>query len=429
MDQAPPPTSPTSGPRGVRLRVLTLMAMVACCASLLWAWRRVVREPDPAFGLARALRDGDVERRRAAVVDLRQLPPELARSAVAALFLALRDADPVTRAEAASTLAYILPAELRPGQRRDGAELRAALEALVAAAGDPHAAVRKAAVEALGSLARTNTSEGVGQCPAFVVEAVARGSKDDDPEVREVAVVALGGDDWRTDAALSALRAGTKDRSPRVRVEAVRSLSRFQDADGAAMGIIAALRDDDRDVRQAAAIALKSVGRLPDAAIPILIAALRDSKRSHLPITSVLMALERAGPRARAAAPILVELVSEDALAGRALGAVAPGSPEARKVAETLVRELRSGQRGRNRGASAFLALDLLRLIDALATDRRQQVADALSTFAWDTDLVVPALRDAARNDESQLVREQASRVLREWHGPITTGTAPTPGP
>src|SRR5690349_6023316 len=92
MDELTRNPPPSARPRRVRLSVRTLLALVACCASLLWAWK-TVEEADPTTRLVRQLRRGDTAARRGAAEELGGQPVESFGLAAPALAAALRDGD------------------------------------------------------------------------------------------------------------------------------------------------------------------------------------------------------------------------------------------------------------------------------------------------------------------------------------------------
>jgi HEAT repeat protein len=115
--------------------------------------------------------------------------------------------------------------------------------------------------------------------------------------------------------AVAALTAALGAREPATRLKAARTLGSLGEAAaGAAAALAEALRDKDPDVRLAAAKGLWNVTKEADAVVPALVGLLGgqgagEARRSFL--QTVLEALRRIGPGAKAAVPALTALAKD----------------------------------------------------------------------------------------------------------------------
>lgn len=187
--------------------------------------------------LMAALKDGDVDVRRAAVQSLSNLDDP---RAIPAFIDALRDADSEVRATAANAL----------GQFED----KRSIAPLMAALKDADKDVRRAAISSLGSQG--------ADVPADVV-VIALGDKD--PEIRQAALSLAqrhGGDDEERPAdprIVQAVVGLIGDPNTDVRSEAISVIGDFRLTQAPA-SLLAAAKDRDPDVRQHVASALGQIG-------------------------------------------------------------------------------------------------------------------------------------------------------------------------
>jgi HEAT repeat protein len=449
QDPTPPPPAP-SRPRGYRVNLKTLLALVACCASLLWAWRSA-QDADPTNKVVRTLRYGDVAGRREAAARLAACDGEEARRVVPALIQATADPDAQVRASAVRSLgelirngvllakldmarearlvgpvavaalrdgqgdvrlaaidSLVMLGELRRTDRRfpgpDDEAVVPALIDLVVQETNPY--VRKRAADALVSLGsiREAIDPDIGPVPADLASKLAQGLGAGQPRAREASAIALGSNLFRLGAARAALLEASRDRNAPVRRAAIRSLAGFGKDRDAVLVVIEALGDDDSAVRQAASDALRNCPSPPPRGIlPDLLRWLRRPEEpGH---SAVVYYLWKCGPSVGALAPDLVAMAdgADDRLrhdAAYLLGVVAPNSPEARRVAAILCRELAEG-----------------------TPEVRQRAVVALQSYTWETERAVPAVR-AALKDEDPSVRSIASSILAELANP---GARPGP--
>jgi HEAT repeat protein len=247
----------------------SLIALVACCGAIFWAWR-VVRESGPIPRMASKLRTGSVEDRRLAARDLGVLPPT---------------------------------------------EVGAAIPTLIAALGDDDSEVAVQAAQSLGADAMTATSLKDGQ-PAVTAasQALARALADRRPEVRAAAAGALGVIGIKVESApppglIAALR---DDPSAEVRAEAAAAVGQYRGGDEDAIrGLFDGLVDEAVSVRRAcnAALARPQLSPAP-ALIPYLIRALREGRDARARYRAAAL-LGRLGPAGREAVPALIASLQE----------------------------------------------------------------------------------------------------------------------
>lgn len=188
--------------------------------------------------LMAALKDGDVEVRRAAVRSLSNLDDP---RAIPAFIDALRDSDAEVRASAASAL----------GQFED----KRSIAPLMGALKDPDRDVRRAAISALGS-----------QEADLPVEVVVTALADKDPEIRQAALGLAshhggGGDGERAadPRIVQAVVGLLGDANADVRAAAISLTGDLRLAQAPA-GLLAAARDKNPEVRQQVASALGQIG-------------------------------------------------------------------------------------------------------------------------------------------------------------------------
>ncbi len=193
-----------------------------------------------------------------------------------ALLAALKDPRPAIRERAARGLGYGTKSDLSP------------IPGLLAAAGDPGAEVRAAAVEALGQFFSILGQAG-HEAPeerGRLVEALRKALQDPEWPVRERAAMAFRSD--HEDAAFQALVNGLQEEDPKVRRQAATDLWLYGD-EHAVDPLLSALKDPVTVVRARAA---EAVGRLPSKLDPRTVPAL--SALVHDPEATVRMSAVKA---------------------------------------------------------------------------------------------------------------------------------------
>ncbi len=331
MSEPDVPTAPVSRRRRLSPLQISLSGMavvVVCCAAVLWSVRRYQEVQHPAFKWVQALRSNRVSERREAAKYLLQSEPEDFEMAAAALVRALEDEDEVVREEAARSLGVMVSGMLRNGSSREAI--------------DP-------AVAALLKLLseRKPANSGVATNEAGAPGAMA---------ARELGEIAP-----RTPWAEPAIVALTKTLcepgdGPRQRA-AARALGRFGPAAQQALGELKRRLGEavalDRvshwsEWRSIAAEAIVRIAPGSDQATEAVFALteplrLRADKATQ---AEAMKVLNRLGPLAHEAAPVLIGIMKEirtpAARAGahqwvpEALGKIAPGSPSAQEAIGAL---------------------------------------------------------------------------------------------
>jgi HEAT repeat protein len=343
MDDHSPPN-----PRGstrLRISVRTLIALVGCCAAVLWA-ARVAWQSVPVNGWTRELRSGDVLRRRIAARELGQVGPEAVPDVVPVLVAALGDEDAEVRAAVVQALGSAAHAAPQTSAARDAAE------AIARALNDPQVGVR---AEAVGSLGVVGSRVPVDPPPALV--AVLR--RDESEEVRAMAATSLGQFRQGLEPAIPALFTAMADDVDRVRAACDAALTRrdLEPPRDVVPFLVQTLQEGrDPRFRYRAATVLGAAGARAEEAIPALIAALNaplgpppsvPAPRQPSLASESIAGNERRGPVVER--PSAWDPACE---AARALARVAPGSGRVGEVVAALTAALRSEHAWR-RGAAA----------------------------------------------------------------------------
>ncbi len=216
--------------------------------------------------------------------------------------------------------------------------------------------------------------------------------------------------------ALAAFARSASDADAAVRARVLRYVALLARSSPAACLIaVRALRDPSQEVRREARIDFQAppgapIGApIPAEAVPDLIEILEDPDR-HKVAGVALLYLEWIGPAAKAAIPVVArradpgKLVRDTSRAERTLGAIGPGSPEAKAAIPRLIARLKA-QEGQ----------DIQKSVRS-----RMQAAYTLATYVWEPS-VVAALRESATRDPSEIVRYQAAISLGNlrWPDPV----------
>jgi HEAT repeat protein/Tfp pilus assembly protein PilF len=236
----------------------------------------------------------------------------------------LKDKDARVRAEAARRLDLFGPLA------KPSAELLAAIPALVEALRDPEAGVRKHCVSVLVNLSfwaeRMDMDAGV---PALVEML-----KEADDFMRREAAMVLGKVGPGARDAVPALTQALDDRAEKVRSAAAYALGEIgRESKEAAPFLVKLLKDSSADVRESAGKALSKVE--PDAS-GVVIRALTEDLKNEKPAfrARAARALRSFGPEAKAAVPLLVDVLKAEDVwsrkeASRTLGEIGPAAKEA----------------------------------------------------------------------------------------------------
>jgi HEAT repeat protein len=363
-----------------------LIALVACCAVVLWAARVLWQYRDPVLAeereiearAFRALQSGSTNGRVAAIQDLGRLSFSDNSTTIRSLTAMLGDENTEVRAAAAEALAEIGGRAVEAGT--DAEPVGAAVTALIKSLKDANPRVRVAAAITLGYLASakpagdTDLLFGVprlgGKIVApvstaavttptdthAVIAALARMLGDPDVNVRAGAVAALATASSMVDPP-KALATILKDKSAenrRLTVEILANCRRGLDSWIPSLLEIAE-NDNDQSVRAASVFALdRSIAPPAVSAecVPDLIAGL-ESRDPKIRI-AVANLLGRLWKHADDAIPALLRILTEPTgaigndevnlawAAAFALGKIAPGSPSAKRVITALTEVARS---------------------------------------------------------------------------------------
>jgi HEAT repeat protein len=438
-------------PRRYQIRLLALLALVACCALILWAAREVWQNSDPLVAEERALevrareslRSPDKTSRVAAIQTLGRLSFADNAIAVRSLTELLGDESPDVRAASAEALGEFAMRAVETGADRQS--LGAAVTALIKLLKDPQPGVRAASAITLGYIASAKPlPEGgtpqpgtmkAAPLPAAtvatpvdtraVIAAVTDTLGDPEVKVRGAAVDALAAAAGAMAQPPRALAAIVKDESAENREAVVRALTKYRRGLDPWISSLVELaaHDDDQSVR---ARALQALSRdiLPPAVtaecVPALIKGLQSRDRKlALAATNLTF---RLGPLAREAIPALLHILTDPidkdktvrnddrvnlawAAAG-ALGRIAPGSESASAVVTRLTSTARSGDRINQEPAISVLShfgLDAAPAIPVLiqlmreagpahANEVEQRAAQVLGLIAPETPAAAEAV-------------------------------------
>lgn len=376
-----------------RLRVMTLLVLVACCGSIFWAIRVVNEQSgDPTARWARELRIGNLDRRQVAAAELGGVASEGAAVATNALLVGLRDDDATVRESSAESLGRVVHrVGTAPSNR--GFLAWSASSALVEAIGDHRPRVRLAMLSALSEAGMATSS--MSRRPDVdraVIASLSPMLDDPDPILRAGVAHALGCW-WRWPDPLSpALVEALKDDVPMVRARAASALGHSREESGPAFeALVDLLRDpevsvgsiaadglskvkhdsgrgfaalfavvsrDEIAARERAAQVIGQVTQPPISTLPMLMAGLRDGDLMTKDVAA--SCLYRIGPEAHPALPgLIVELECLSKAIDRpptlnrvvgsvasAIGRIAPMSDEADRSIVALIAALRAGLQG-----------------------------------------------------------------------------------
>jgi HEAT repeat protein len=336
--------------------------------------------------------------RRAAALALGTFGAE-ARSATVELVKALTDESFAVRRAAAQALAAIEPQEpsaLTVLAERltldDDADVAHHMALALAKGGKPAVAVVLPLLRHTRAATRYHAVlvlREMKSAPVDAVKSVQVLLKDDDADVRAVALEAVG---TLGETAIPILVGSLKDTSADIRRGAALGLARVgAPASEAVPALSAALADSEPTVRQAAAQALGEIGPAARAAVPELVQGLKDRTRGYR--DPAILALVRIGkPAALPVAALLDEKDTETRLAALvALGFLG------REAADEVVKPVTAALKDENR-------------------EIRLQAVRALGRIGSGAKSAVPALKPLLSDDEP-LIRRTTTDALRKIQG------------
>ena len=383
MMLATAPAPPKSKRRRNTLRMM--LVLVACMALCAWAWRRTLESPSAS------IRRGSSHGRMEAISRLWQIPPGQARAAAPALFASLDDPDEQIRNMAVRALSHALREIDDP---QDAARMAGPL---IHALQNRDPEIRQAAALLLAevhqSLKPPPTPSGMAApipFPSSVADALVAAFDDPNIRVPGAAYAAFRmlakGNNAREAQLIAALLRAAKDQDAQVRTLAVSTmLSMGQASREVGLAVVRALNDPSPDVRAAAAVGEYQAPSTipPPESVPDLVRALDGPS-----LATALKYLEYMGPTAKDALPALLAHLrpNADHVVGspeviRALGAVAPKSAEAKALVPSLIKCMKDRAGNPN--------------------DRVLIVA-AMYRFRWDPEILA-ALRDLLSDPDPKI--------------------------
>jgi HEAT repeat protein len=428
--------------------VRTLVALVACCALIFWAWRRVRESSDPTlaeaqFIQARAIRALDSPRSSdqiAAIHELERLHLVDSAVAVRALTALLADSDYAVRLATAEAIGSLGASTAKAGSDVDG--IGAAVAALINILKDQAPGIRVAAASSLGAIGSANRRRSDSANEA-VIAALTKALEDKEATVRLAAVVALATASSGAARPPKALAGMLTDKSAEIRRRTVELLWREfpRGLDSWIPSLLQmAEHDEDPGVRQWCFGALTWIKppAITPAVIPLLIAKLES--RDQRVRSAIAALLSQFGAESEDAIPALLRNLKErideknaesdeaaDWPAASALGRIAPGSASSAEVVAVLTEIVRSGPRirqgpaawalGKFGPAAAPAIPGLIRMVRENAQTGQGIAAIALGLIAPETPaadeavaVLVPLL-----NSKSSDVRAAALESLSQF--------------
>jgi HEAT repeat protein len=392
----------------VRLGIM----LVVCCAAIFWACRLTWENYYPLQAVTRRLGSSDASQRVVAVREMTELGASSTSEAIHALIPLLKDPDAGVRNEATQALGTLGAQAAGTGGNEAGAAASALLELLSDA--DPRVkiaatgALRLVAGSALNRSARgaaKNAKGETGAAAAIDAAPVAHGLlgllKDQDPDVRQAALVAL------TTIGPQVLKEPPKEMLAAVesaaasdRIGAIAALSSFpRGLDPLIPTLLRHLEQDEPQVRDTCAQALGRIqsSSLTAAVLPDLVKGL--GSRDRVVRMDIIGLLSRLHPDAKAVVPALITVLREpidsDAMSmgnGGSISYVGPAHDAARALATITP--------GTTAAEPALTALT--DVVQNGPSQRKASAANALSSFGKFAVGAVPALikmvEDAARS-------------------------------
>ena len=453
-----PGDAPRSGGALLRNSVLVVIGVGVCALLVVWLLRAPAESPPPSGGAAiQSLQSGDPATRVQAIREVAQTGLSESERSIPAVMQALRDKEPLVRAQAAESLgllgSYAVWAQISgvAAGDSDGGLVDGATEALLSLlAKDDEGTVRASCAAALGNIAATSprpprsrgaSRKGGGgnssKAPAPVkspveykpiVDALIAALGDSDDDVRSAAATALGSAGPKVSPEPPPqLIAALKDRTAVVRAQAGKALPSFERGlDPVVPTLIRLAAENDPTVRQASVGALGQIKKsaLSPAAIPALVEGIGSPDRQVR--MHVIAMLARFGSQAKDAVPRLIgvldEPLSSDSTtleggrsaqttftgpaheAAKALGEIVPGSPLAEQAVAALSRVVRGAARQRRSSAA-----DALGKFGAAAAPAITGLVKMLLESADGTTMTATSDADAARRALSSIAADASS--------------------
>ena len=425
--------------------VKLLIVLVACLGAVAWAWRSVREGTRPSLGLARQLRDGDVDDRQIAARLLGESGPKDLDVAVPSIVAALDDPNELVRASAASALGTAGLAAIHDEAGRPKAKVAAA--ALAGALGDDNVEVRIAATDSLAGLA------GASKAPDFPF----------DPDAVGSTIVGLLADPSRmtrkrAEMGLSKIAVATSIKPPAslleglgrweaggARASAALALGSFKEGkEATVLALTGALKDKDPEVRNNAAVSLQKFAADASAALPSLVENVGDPHApppTEAPKSAIAPSSSPRGGFDPAAFQPTIDPAVEalNAIGPIVGGQVAKGGTPSDEVIEALRKAYRSGRPAIKRateqalgrigkGASAAVP-DLIKALTESTSDVEPDgpsAATLLGAIAPGTPSASPAIAAlaAALDSKNSDTRFNAAVALGKF-GPAASGVVP----
>jgi HEAT repeat protein len=339
---------------------------------MFWAWRHWVESSNPDLAEARSARQDAMRdlhsripsERVAAINLLERLPHRETTVAIPPITAALDDPEVAVRVAAAEALGSICGSAVASGSMTEA--VKAAAAALLVRLKDPVGDIRFAAARSLGKIAgATPPLRGASPVDRQAIQrARVELRSDQDPRLRSVALRALCS--FENDPP-EGLVAGLEDRSAEVRLAAIELLAHHRRGLDPWIPRLIALaeHDPEKEVREECLHVLRPPFFKPPAVTEAVVPALLDGLKTEVvPVRyTIVEFIGQLGPVGRDAIPELLRIVRaplapnlesvqhievlEDADPGSeaalALGAIAPGTPEAPQVIAALTEVARSG--------------------------------------------------------------------------------------
>ena len=406
--------------KGRRLQtgILTLIVLVASCAVLFWAARSVWESQHPAYAAARGLQArGASERVNATRLLVNSGVGETA-IAIPPLIAALNDPEAEVRVAACEALKPLVVEALTAGSGADLA--RTAITALIRSLTDPRPEVRVAAATVLESISSLRASAGLINLDG-VFAALSAMLGDREAQVRIAALDALGSTARTvTKVPPAALAANLADDSAGVRAAAIKALACFQsDLDRWIPKIFEVLeRDNDSRIRDTSVNALFELRpqAFTAASLPVLVKGLGSRYREPRLCASRLLGV--LGDDAAVAIPDLIKIMA-DPIDSTMVGKLHPGGWDPAWAAAQALSKIAPGT-----ASAGEVIQSLTAVVQAGHPYRKVAAVDALSDFGPAAVGAVPSLINDVRKNAATKADFADGADAATALGRIAPGTA-----